>query len=109
MDCPGRENRFRYISRVYPKGHKAQDTPLRDNNNSVKELITTAVSACRGTAPIFRRGPNRRAISCCPRKENRYVRTAMASAGIAIILVVITINFIGDALRDAFEVRLQRR
>jgi peptide/nickel transport system permease protein len=30
-------------------------------------------------------------------------------AGIAIILVVIAINFIGDALRDAFEVRLQRR
>jgi peptide/nickel transport system permease protein len=30
-------------------------------------------------------------------------------AGIAIILVVISINFIGDALRDAFEVRLQRR
>ncbi|HVT69189.1 MAG TPA: ABC transporter permease, partial [Trebonia sp.] len=30
-------------------------------------------------------------------------------AGIAIILVVIAINFIGDALRDAFEVRLQRQ
>ena len=30
-------------------------------------------------------------------------------AGIAIICVVIAINFIGDALRDAFEVRLQRR
>ena len=30
-------------------------------------------------------------------------------AGIAIIVVVIAINFIGDALRDAFEVRLQRR
>ena len=30
-------------------------------------------------------------------------------AGIAIILVVIAINFIGDALRDAFEVRLQQR
>ncbi|MGH3154211.1 MAG: ABC transporter permease [Streptosporangiaceae bacterium] len=30
-------------------------------------------------------------------------------AGIAIILVVIAINFIGDALRDVFEVRLQRR
>ena len=30
-------------------------------------------------------------------------------AGILIILVVIAINFIGDALRDAFEVRLQRR
>jgi peptide/nickel transport system permease protein len=30
-------------------------------------------------------------------------------AGLAIILVVISINFIGDALRDAFEVRLQRR
>ncbi len=30
-------------------------------------------------------------------------------AGIAIILVVVAINFIGDALRDAFEVRLQRR
>jgi peptide/nickel transport system permease protein len=30
-------------------------------------------------------------------------------AGVAIILVVIAINFIGDALRDAFEVRLQRR
>jgi peptide/nickel transport system permease protein len=30
-------------------------------------------------------------------------------AGIMIILVVIAINFIGDALRDAFEVRLQRR
>ncbi|HEX8008528.1 MAG TPA: ABC transporter permease [Trebonia sp.] len=30
-------------------------------------------------------------------------------AGIVIILVVIAINFIGDALRDSFEVRLQRR
>lgn len=30
-------------------------------------------------------------------------------AGILIILVVIAINFIGDAMRDAFEVRLQRR
>jgi peptide/nickel transport system permease protein len=30
-------------------------------------------------------------------------------AGIAIILVVVAINFIGDAMRDAFEVRLQRR
>jgi peptide/nickel transport system permease protein len=30
-------------------------------------------------------------------------------AGIAIILVVIAINFVGDAMRDAFEVRLRRR
>jgi peptide/nickel transport system permease protein len=30
-------------------------------------------------------------------------------AGIFIVLVVIAINFIGDALRDSFEVRLQRR
>jgi len=30
-------------------------------------------------------------------------------AGLCIILIVIAINFIGDALRDAFEVRLQRR
>ncbi len=30
-------------------------------------------------------------------------------AGLCIVLVVIAINFIGDALRDAFEVRLQRR
>lgn len=30
-------------------------------------------------------------------------------AGIAIVLVVVAINFIGDALRDALEVRLQRR
>lgn len=29
--------------------------------------------------------------------------------GIAIVLVVIAFNFLGDALRDAFEVRLQRR
>jgi len=29
--------------------------------------------------------------------------------GIAIILVAISFNFLGDALRDAFEVRLQRR
>lgn len=29
--------------------------------------------------------------------------------GIAIILVVIAFNFVGDGLRDAFEVRLQRR
>jgi peptide/nickel transport system permease protein len=29
--------------------------------------------------------------------------------GLCIILVVVSINFIGDALRDAFEVRLQRR
>jgi peptide/nickel transport system permease protein len=30
-------------------------------------------------------------------------------AGIAIILVVVAINFVGDALRDSFEVRLQQR
>jgi peptide/nickel transport system permease protein len=30
-------------------------------------------------------------------------------AGIAIIITCITVNFIGDALRDAFETRLQRR
>jgi peptide/nickel transport system permease protein len=30
-------------------------------------------------------------------------------AGIAIILVVVAINFIGDAMRDSFEVRLQQR
>ena len=30
-------------------------------------------------------------------------------AGVAIIVVVVAINFVGDALRDAFEVRLQRR
>jgi peptide/nickel transport system permease protein len=29
--------------------------------------------------------------------------------GIAIVLVVVSFNFVGDALRDAFEVRLQRR
>jgi peptide/nickel transport system permease protein len=30
-------------------------------------------------------------------------------AGVAIVLVVVALNFVGDALRDAFEVRLQRR
>jgi peptide/nickel transport system permease protein len=30
-------------------------------------------------------------------------------AGLMIVLVVIAINFVGDAMRDAFEVRLQRR
>jgi len=30
-------------------------------------------------------------------------------AGIAIVLVVVAFNFVGDALRDAFEIRLQRR
>ena len=30
-------------------------------------------------------------------------------AGIGIILVVVAFNFVGDALRDALEVRLQRR
>jgi peptide/nickel transport system permease protein len=30
-------------------------------------------------------------------------------AGLCIVLVVVAINFIGDALRDAFEVRLQKR
>ncbi len=30
-------------------------------------------------------------------------------AGLSIVLVVVAINFIGDALRDALEVRLQRR
>jgi peptide/nickel transport system permease protein len=30
-------------------------------------------------------------------------------AGAAIVLVVVALNFVGDALRDAFEVRLQRR
>jgi len=29
--------------------------------------------------------------------------------GVAIVLVVVALNFVGDALRDAFEVRLQRR
>jgi len=29
--------------------------------------------------------------------------------GILIVLTVISLNFIGDALRDAFDVRLQRR
>jgi len=29
--------------------------------------------------------------------------------GLAIVLVVVALNFVGDALRDAFEVRLQRR
>ena len=28
--------------------------------------------------------------------------------GIAIVLVVVSLNYIGDALRDALEVRLQR-
>jgi len=27
---------------------------------------------------------------------------------VAIVLVVVALNFVGDALRDAFEVRLQR-
>jgi peptide/nickel transport system permease protein len=30
-------------------------------------------------------------------------------AGLCIVLVVIAFNFVGDALRDALEVRLQRR
>ena len=30
-------------------------------------------------------------------------------AGVAIVLTVVAFNFIGDALRDALEVRLQRR
>ena len=30
-------------------------------------------------------------------------------AGICIVLVVVAFNFVGDALRDALEVRLQRR
>ena len=30
-------------------------------------------------------------------------------AGLAIVLVVVAFNFVGDAMRDAFEVRLQRR
>jgi peptide/nickel transport system permease protein len=30
-------------------------------------------------------------------------------AGALIVLIVIAVNFVGDALRDAFEVRLQRR
>jgi peptide/nickel transport system permease protein len=30
-------------------------------------------------------------------------------AGVAIVLVVVAFNFVGDALRDAFEVRLQKR
>jgi peptide/nickel transport system permease protein len=30
-------------------------------------------------------------------------------AGIAIVLTVVAFNFIGDALRDALEVRLQKR
>ncbi len=30
-------------------------------------------------------------------------------AGVAIVLVVVAFNFVGDALRDSFEVRLQRR
>ena len=34
---------------------------------------------------------------------------AIYPPGIAIVLVVVAVNFIGDALRDAVEVRLQRR
>jgi peptide/nickel transport system permease protein len=30
-------------------------------------------------------------------------------AGLAIVLVVVAFNFIGDALRDSLEVRLQTR
>jgi peptide/nickel transport system permease protein len=30
-------------------------------------------------------------------------------AGIAIVLTVVAFNFIGDALRDSLEVRLQKR
>jgi peptide/nickel transport system permease protein len=30
-------------------------------------------------------------------------------AGLMIVLTVVAVNFIGDALRDAFEVRLQKR
>jgi peptide/nickel transport system permease protein len=30
-------------------------------------------------------------------------------AGLCIVVVVVAFNFIGDGLRDAFEVRLQRR
>jgi peptide/nickel transport system permease protein len=30
-------------------------------------------------------------------------------AGVCIVLVVVALNFIGDALRDSLEVRLQRR
>jgi peptide/nickel transport system permease protein len=30
-------------------------------------------------------------------------------AGLAIVLVVVAFNFIGDALRDSLEVRLQQR
>jgi peptide/nickel transport system permease protein len=30
-------------------------------------------------------------------------------AGVLIVIIVVSVNFIGDALRDAFEVRLQRR
>ena len=29
--------------------------------------------------------------------------------GIAIVLVVVSLNFVGDSLRDSFEVRLKRR
>jgi peptide/nickel transport system permease protein len=30
-------------------------------------------------------------------------------AGLCIVLVVVAFNFVGDALRDSLEVRLQRR
>jgi peptide/nickel transport system permease protein len=30
-------------------------------------------------------------------------------AGVCIVIIVIGFNFIGDAMRDAFETRLQRR
>ena len=39
----------------------------------------------------------------------RLVRDSRYTIPICIILICIAINFIGDALRDAFETRLQRR
>ena len=64
----------------------------------------SSASGCRRRRPTGDR--------CSPTASNSALNGywwQIYPAGVAIVLVVVAFNFVGDALRDAFEVRLQRR
>ena len=67
----------------------------------------------RARVPRTRRAgtPDRLGLDARRRRQLRLRRVLVADhpAGVAIVLVVVAFNFVGDALRDSFEVRLQRR
>ena len=76
----------------------------------VADAILTVVACPTSGWASSRRRPT--GAACSTAASNRSTTATggrSIPAGVAIILVVIAFNFIGDALRDAFEVRLQRR